>query len=121
MNRRQFLVSSAAVAASSTFPGFGQSSEPAQGFPPSEVRNDPYIENPPIAEYHHAPIGSYEAFQDMKFGIRIHWGIYSIWHRGPESWPFLEMSFAERQKYNDLYKTWNPVGFDADSWMDTFR
>ena len=56
----------------------------------------------------------------MKFGVRIHWGIYSIWSRGPESWPFLEMSFADRQRYNDLYKTWNPTGFDADAWMNTF-
>jgi alpha-L-fucosidase len=80
-----------------------------------------YIEKTPIAEYRSAPSSAYEAFQDMKFGIRIHWGIYSIWHRGPESWPFLPMSFADRQAYNDLYKTWNPAGFDADSWMDTFK
>ena len=57
----------------------------------------------------------------MKFGIRIHWGIYSIWHRGPESWPFLTMSFEDRQTYNNLYKTWNPAGFDADAWMDIFK
>ena len=56
----------------------------------------------------------------MKFGIRLHWGIYSIWHRGAESWPFLNMSFEDRQKYNDLYKTWNPAGFDADEWMNLF-
>jgi alpha-L-fucosidase len=91
------------------------------GFPPSELQNVPYIETHPIAEYQPAPASAYEAFQDMKFGVRIHWGIYSIWHRGPESWPFLEMSFADRQKYNSLYQTWNPVGFDADVWMDTFR
>jgi len=91
------------------------------GFPPSELQNVPYIETQPIAEYQPAPASAYEAFQDMKFGVRIHWGIYSIWHRGPESWPFLEMSFADRQKYNSLYQTWNPVGFDADVWMDTFR
>jgi alpha-L-fucosidase len=91
------------------------------GFPPSELQNVPYIETHPIAEYQPAPASAYEAFQDMKFGVRIHWGIYSIWHRGPESWPFLEMSFADRQKYNSLYQTWNPVDFDADVWMDTFR
>jgi len=31
------------------------------------------------------------------------------------------MSFEDRQKYNELYKAWNPAGFDADSWMDTFK
>jgi alpha-L-fucosidase len=47
--------------------------------------------------------------------------IYSIWHRGAESWPFLTTSFKDRQKYNELYKTWNPAGFDADVWMNAFR
>src|SRR5262249_51510298 len=37
-----------------------------------------------------------------------------------ESWPFLAMSFEERQRYQQIYKTWNPSGFDADAWMDLF-
>ena len=90
-----------------------QSQEQTHGFPPSHAARREYIETTPIAEYHNAPRSAYEAFQDMKFGIRIHWGIYSIWHRGAESWPFLPMSFEDRQTYNDLYKTWNPAGFDA--------
>ena len=57
----------------------------------------------------------------MKFGVRIHWGIYSIWHRGAESWPYLPMSLPDRQTYNSLYKTWNPAAFDAESWMDDFH
>ncbi len=122
MNRREFLAStSAALAAALARSGFAQSAGSLHGFPASELKNDPYIESTPIAGYHCAPASAYEAFQDMKFGIRIHWGIYSIWHRGAESWPFLEMSFEDRQKYNHLYQTWNPAGFDADSWMDTFR
>ena len=121
MNRREFLTSTAALTASYACHGFTQSASPIHGFPSSELKNDLYIENPPLPGYHSAPASAYEAFQDMKFGIRIHWGIYSIWHKGPESWPFLQMSFADRQKYNALYKTWNPVGFDADSWMDIFK
>ena len=78
------------------------------------LRDEDYIETTPVPEYHSAPASAYEAFQDMKFGIRIHWGIYSIWHRGAESWPYLPMSFEDRQAYNGLYKTWNPAGFDAD-------
>ncbi|MGD0501036.1 MAG: alpha-L-fucosidase, partial [Bryobacteraceae bacterium] len=37
-----------------------------------------------------------------------------------ESWPFLGMSFEERQRYQSMYKTWNPQGFNADEWMDLF-
>ncbi len=123
MNRRDFLEFSTttALAALCTRPGLSQSSEVQHGFPASELKSFSYVETDPIAEYRHALTSAYEAFQDMKFGVRIHWGIYSIWHRGAESWPFLKMSFADRQKYNNLYKTWNPTGFDADVWMDTFR
>ncbi len=121
MNRREFIASAAALAATSALYGPAQSSEQMHGFPPSMLRDVEYIETTPIAEYNNAPTSAYEAFQDMKFGIRIHWGIYSIWHRGPESWPFLSMSVEDRQTYNDLYKTWNPSGFDADRWMDDFR
>lgn len=121
MNRREFLVSTAALTAVSMLPALSRSSGQTQGFPDSVLKNDPYIENLPVAEYQSAPASAYESFQDLKFGIRIHWGIYSIWHRGAESWPFLTMSFEDRQKYNELYKTWNPAGFDADVWMNAFR
>jgi alpha-L-fucosidase len=121
MNRREFLASTAALAAVSAYPSWGQPSAPPHGFPASLLQKDPYVETQPIAGYHPAPAQAYEVFQDMKFGIRIHWGIYSIWHRGAESWPFLLMSFADRQKYNNLYKTWNPAGFDADAWMNVFH
>jgi alpha-L-fucosidase len=122
MNRREFLASSTAMTALSAFPGLmGQSPKPGHGFPPSILKSDPYVELEPIAEYHHAPATAYEAFRDMKFGIRIHWGIYSIWHRGAESWPYLRMSFQDRHAYNNLYKSWNPTGFDASQWMNIFH
>lgn len=121
MNRRQFVVSAAALATTSIYSGLAEAQQPSRGFPASMLKNDPYIENPPIPEYHSAPASAYEAFRDIKFSIRIHWGIYSIWHRGPESWPFLPMSFEDRQTYNNLYKTWNPAGFDANVWMDAFK
>jgi hypothetical protein len=110
MNRRDFLASATALAASSVYPGFGQASAPpVNSFPASSLRNEPYVESVPIPEYHSAPTSAYEAFQDMKFGVRIHWGMYSIWHRGPESWPFPEMLFEDRDRYNQLHKTWNPT------------
>src|SRR6185503_11497302 len=64
---------------------------------------------------------AYESFRDIKFGIRVHWGIYSQQGFDHESWPFLDLSNAERQRYNDIYKTWNPAGFDADQWVSLFQ
>ena len=121
MNRRDFVASVAALATTSAYPSLVQMPEQYHGFPASELMSEPYAETTPIAQYHWAPASAYEAFQDMKFGIRIHWGIYSIWHRGAESWPFLPMSFKDRQTYNNLYRTWNPAGFDADAWIDAFK
>lgn len=120
MNRRDLLYSSAALALASS--ARLRADSPSQRhLPERELRGTSYVEEIPVQEYHHAPQSAYEAFRDMKFGIRIHWGIYSIWHRGRESWPFLKMSFADRQQYQGLYKTWNPSGFDADRWMDLFQ
>jgi len=121
MNRREFLASTAALATSSLYSGLVQAQDQLHGFPSPELKNVPYIETTPIDEYRSASVNAYEAFRDMKFGVRIHWGIYSIWHRAAESWPFLPMSFEDRQAYNNLYKTWNPSAFDADVWMDIFK
>lgn len=80
-----------------------------------------YVEATPDPDYRHASVAAYEAFHDMKFGVRIHWGLYSIWNLQNESWPFLKMSNEERQHYQELYKEWNPTGFDADVWARTFK
>jgi len=80
-----------------------------------------YEEWDPDPDYQHAPESAYESFYDTKFGVRIHWGIYSIKELQKESWPFLEMSNQERQQYQELYQTWNPAGFDAEQWMDLFE
>jgi alpha-L-fucosidase len=56
----------------------------------------------------------------MKYAVRIHWGVYAIDALGNESWPFLGLSNEGRQRYNQLYKTWNPQGFDAEKWMQFF-
>ncbi len=80
-----------------------------------------YVEEVPIGGYHHASPAAYEAFRDLKYGVRIHWGIYSIWEITDTSWPFLKMPYAKKAAYNELYKTWNPVGFNADDWMKMFR
>jgi alpha-L-fucosidase len=121
MNRRTFVLSAGALALASSSRLRGEAPRPGHEFPPNELRSVPYIAEVPVPEYHWAPTSAYEAFRDMKFGVRLHWGLYSIWHRGRESWPFLNMSFEDRQQYNELYKTWNPVGFDADEWVGLFQ
>jgi alpha-L-fucosidase len=120
MNRREFLTRSAALAIAGKLRASANTGVPDHQFPPEILKDDWYVETRPIPEYRWAPASAYEAFRDMKFGIRLHWGIYSIWHRGAESWPFLGMSFEERQAYNQLYKTWDPAGFDAAQWMSLF-
>ena len=80
-----------------------------------------YVEYKPDSDYYHASEEAYEAFRDIKFGVRIHWGIYSINQMNGESWGFLELDNAGKQQYQELYKTWNPTGFNADEWMDFFQ
>ncbi|MDR1222242.1 MAG: alpha-L-fucosidase, partial [Tannerella sp.] len=79
-----------------------------------------YVEDEPDADYIHASETAHEAFRDIKFSIRIHWGVYSKW--GIEaSWPMLKMSNEKKTEYNELYKTFNPEGFDAEEWMAFFK
>ncbi len=80
-----------------------------------------YVEDTPVPGYHHASPAAFEAFRDLKYGVRIHWGIYSILGQPGESWPFLPMSFEQKQAYQQLYKTWDPIGFDAEEWMQLFQ
>ena len=79
-----------------------------------------YIEDDPVPEYRWASDAAYEAFRDMKYGIRIHWGLYSLAGFAKESWPFLDLNYQQRAQYNQMYKTWNPTGFDADEWTSLF-
>jgi len=79
-----------------------------------------YIEDDPVPEYRWASEKAYEDFRDMKFGVRIHWGLYSIMLERSGFWPVLGYPNSEKQAYFDMYKTWNPVGFNADEWMEFF-
>jgi alpha-L-fucosidase len=65
-----------------------------------------------------------KAFQDMKFGMFVHWGPSVI--RGTSSWargnhPY---DFAPRipiNEYDSLYIQFNPVLFDAADWISTAK
>lgn len=62
----------------------------------------------------HTNRGSLEAWQDMRFGMFIHWGPVTLrgreigWSRGRE---------VAIDDYDSLYKEFNPVLFDADEWV----
>jgi alpha-L-fucosidase len=81
-----------------------------------------YPEEPEVLE-------NLREWQDMKFGLFIHWGAYSQWGV-TESWTIQpdDKGWAERPKdktyeeyvkeYEGLQKTFNPVNFDPKKWAD---
>jgi len=93
--------------------------------PARELKGTPYIETTPDADYQHATPEAFESFRDMKFGVRIHWGLYTL--NGTrlgldgESWLFHNLNNRRRQKYVDSYQRWNPTAFNADQWMEFFQ
>jgi alpha-L-fucosidase len=72
------------------------------------------------SDYHHAPQEAIEAMKDLKFGIRIHWGLYCM-IGSHESWGLAGANQQLWNTYNILYQFFNPVGFNADAWMDLFE
>lgn len=73
------------------------------------------------ADYVHAGKEALDRWLDRKFGIRIHWSIYSVMGLGPESWPLAKGPTATpmfRSQYEEVHKWWNPSLFNADQWCD---
>jgi len=74
----------------------------------------------PDPRYKHASPEAYEKWRDLKYGLRIHWGYYSLLG-GEASWPVVRMSNEKKQEYFELYKKFNPTDFDAEKWMQWFE
>ena len=72
------------------------------------------------ADYQYAPQSAIDAFKDLKFGIRIHWGLYCM-IGSHESWGLAGANPQLWNAYNILYQFFNPIGFDADGWMGLFK
>ena len=59
-----------------------------------------------------------EDFMDRRFGMFIHWGPVALkgteigWSRNKE---------VSKEEYDNLYKQFNPVLFDADAWVKTAK
>ena len=73
-----------------------------------------------------------DQWQDMKFGLLMHWGAYSQWGI-VESWSICpeDYGWCERRKgsnpndyntylkeYENLKLSFNPVGFEPERWAD---
>lgn len=69
--------------------------------------------------YHYASDEAVEAFKDLKFGIRIHWGLYCM-IGSDASWALAGANREFWDIYNVLYQFFNPTDFDANAWMDLF-
>ncbi len=92
-------------------------------------------------DYHHASEAAMERFRDMKIGIRIHWGVYSLngsnpswslWYkkgqvqndsvRYPESAGSSNDEYVEYMKhYSTMYQDFNPVDYDPAEWARLFK
>ena len=75
-------------------------------------------------------------FDDAKFGIFIHWGLYSVpawakrgeyaeWYwecmkKGQETWDFHKATYGEDFQYQDFVKDFTCDMFDPDQWADLF-
>lgn len=59
-----------------------------------------------------------EWFQDAKFGLFVHWGVYSVLGRGEWVMHREKMSTAEYERLPQLF---NPVRFDAARWVSLVK
>ncbi len=77
-------------------------------------------------------------FDDGKFGIFIHWGLYAVpawgpkdryaewyWHdmmdRSTVTWDFHLKTYGEKVKYQDFVKDFKAEMFDPGQWADIFK
>jgi alpha-L-fucosidase len=58
------------------------------------------------------------SFQDARFGLFIHWGVYSLLGKGEG---VMEKDRLPVSEYEKLPPQFNPAGFDADEWVKTAR
>jgi alpha-L-fucosidase len=75
------------------------------------VDDSPYV---PMPEN----LAARESFQDAKFGVFIHWGVYSVLGRGEWVMNIEKMTVDE---YEKLPPQFNPEKFDAAEWVSLFK
>jgi alpha-L-fucosidase len=91
-------------------------SGPAPAAPDASARQDPTAPTAQTAE-------SLARWQSLRFGLFIHWGPVSLkgveigWGRGGERRGRRGSGPVPVEVYDNLYKEFNPVKFDADEWV----
>ncbi len=94
----------------------------------AEVHGAPGTAAAPDSEDTYVPSESNLAarrwFQDAKFGIFIHWGLYSelggVGSDGLPEWIMNDLKIPARQ-YERLAQFFNPAQFDANAWVSAFK
>jgi len=77
--------------------------------------------------YLNAPKQDIKNWREMKFGLFIHWGPVSLkgteigWSRGGERRGRSGRGSIPAEEYDNLYKKFNPIKFNADEWVQTAR
>ena len=81
------------------------------------------------ADYLHAGKAALDRWQDWKFGLRLHWGVYSLLPDGHDdtpgsqhtwkcSWPLARHGLAWQGAYHQLWRFFLPGNYDPDRWAD---
>jgi alpha-L-fucosidase len=78
---------------------------------PAGLHGQDYIPAP-------ANLENREWFQDAKFGLFVHWGVYSV--LGVEEW-VMEKQQIDKATYERVASFFNPVAFDAEEWVLTAK
>jgi len=85
--------------------------------PPSAEASGPSDGKRVDQDYQYATPQAYEDFADRKFGMRLHWGEYTV--LGLNASGALRRQHCSKE-FRDIYLTqyqlFNPVQFDADEW-----
>ena len=74
------------------------------------------------ADYVHAGEAAIERWMDWKWGLRIHWGLYTLFDGG-ESW-IITKHLDDKEwlrNYYTSYQRFNPTNFNADEWMEIMQ
>ncbi|MEO0531826.1 MAG: alpha-L-fucosidase, partial [Planctomycetota bacterium] len=74
----------------------------------------------PSKAYEPAPenLAAREWFSDARFGVFLHWGVYSLLESGEWVLHHNKMTLDE---YEPLAQRFNPEDFDADAWCRLFK
>jgi alpha-L-fucosidase len=85
--------------------------EPAVASSNDAAESVPYIPAP-------ENLAAREWFQDAKFGVFIHWGVYTVLGRG--EW-VMNNEKMSNEDYERLAPKFNPTQFDAAAWVRLFK